>query len=303
MFAMKQRTVKNSYSFSGRCLHTGTQSCVRVQPAAENIGIVFRRVSDGALLPALASYVASTARSTTLEHDGFSVQTVEHLLSALYGLGVDNAVIDVDGVEIPILDGSASRYIEAITADGLRIQDAERRCLELASPVFVENENGSWIKVEPDETPSYELTVDFNSKVLGVQTAYYDSDSDYSKEIGICRTFVFFHEIEYLFANNLIKGGDVDNAIVIVEHPVTQEQVDAVASKMGKSGMKVRPDGYLDNLVLHFPNECGRHKMLDLLGDLSLAGGRLKTKVTAYKPGHGINTKAAAAIMNNLKNI
>lgn len=299
---MKQQTLKRSYTFSGKCLHTGTNSTIVVSPAPANSGIRFRRKTDGAELPALATYVTSTARSTTLEKDGFSVQTVEHILSALYGMGVDNAVIEVDGVEMPILDGSARYYVEAIAADGLVAQDAERKYLDIKEEVYVTNEKtGSWVKIEPADAPSFQITVDFGSRVLGVQTASFDESVDYAKEIGVCRTFVFFHEIEFLFANNLIKGGDVDNAIVIVEHPVTDAQVEAIASKMGREKMTVRPDGYLSNLTLHYPNECGRHKLLDLLGDLSLAGGRLNAKVTAFKPGHGINTQAAAAAIEKIK--
>ena len=299
---MKQQTLKRSYTFSGKCLHTGTNSTIVVSPAPANSGIRFRRKADGAELPALATYVTSTARSTTLEKDGFSVQTVEHILSALYGMGVDNAVIEVDGVEMPILDGSARYYVEAIAADGLVAQDAERKYLDIKEEVYVTNEKtGSWVKIEPADAPSFQITVDFGSRVLGVQTASFDESVDYAKEIGVCRTFVFFHEIEFLFANNLIKGGDVDNAIVIVEHPVTDAQVEAIASKMGREKMTVRPDGYLSNLTLHYPNECGRHKLLDLLGDLSLAGGRLNAKVTAFKPGHGINTQAAAAAIEKIK--
>lgn len=301
MVAMKQQTLKKSYTFTGKCLHTGTTSRIVVSPAPAGSGIRFRRASDGAEIPALACYVTSTARSTTIEKDGFSVQTVEHILSALYGMGVDNAVIEVDGIEIPILDGSARLYVEAFQADGLAEQDEERKYLDIKEEVFVSNETGSWIKIEPAKEPSFYVKVDFSSAVLGVQTASYDADTDYAKEIGCCRTFVFFHEIEYLFSNNLIKGGDVDNAIVIVEHPVSQAQVDAVAAKMGKAGMSVRPDGYLSNLELHFPNECGRHKLLDLLGDLSLAGGRLNARISAYKPGHGINTQAASAVLKVLK--
>lgn len=299
---MKQQTLKKSYTFAGKCLHTGTLSRIVVSPAPANSGIRFKRSSDGVEIPALARYVTSTARSTTIEKDGFSVQTVEHILSALYGMGVDNAVVEVDGVEIPILDGSARLYVEAFKADGFQEQEEDRKYLDITEEVFVTNEKtGSWVKIEPASAPSFEITVDFGSRVLGVQKASYDERTDYATQIGICRTFVFFHEIEFLFANNLIKGGDVDNAIVIVEHPVSEAQIEAIASKMGKPSMTVRPDGYLSNLSLHFPNECGRHKLLDLLGDLSLAGGRLNARVTAFKPGHGINTQAAAAVLNVLK--
>lgn len=298
---MKQHTLRNSYTFTGKCLHTGTVSRIVIAPAPANSGIRFKRASDGAEIPALASYVTSTARSTTLGKDGFSVQTVEHVLSALFGLGIDNATIEVEGVEIPILDGSANPYVQAIGSDGLQEQDAERKFLEITKEITVTNDKGSWVKITPADEPSFDITVDFGSRVLGVQKASFDGTVNYAKEIAPCRTFVFFHEIEFLFANNLIKGGDVDNAIVIVEHPVTEAQVDAVAAKMGRTGMSVRPDGYLSNLTLHYPNECGRHKLLDLIGDLSLSGGPLKAKITAYKPGHGINTQAAAEILNNLK--
>ena len=149
--------------------------------------------------------------------------------------------------------------------------------------------------------PSFDLTIDFNSKVLGVQSAHWDPSVTYAEEIGICRTFVFFHEIEYLFNNNLIKGGDVDNAVVIVEHPVSQEQLGRMASLFNVPMLGVRPDGYLDNITLRFPNECARHKLLDLMGDLRLAGGFLKARVTAYKAGHTINTRAAAAVSKSLK--
>ena len=296
---MLQQTLKNPYVFAGKGLHTGTFSRIVVSPTPANSGINFKRVSDGATLPALAQYVSSTARSTKLTCGDFSVQTVEHLLSALRGLGVDNALIEVDGVEVPILDGSARLYVEAILADGLVQQDAPRKCLEVKEEIEVKDEkSGSWIRISPSDVPSYDVTVDFGSRVLGVQSASFKPlDHQYSKEIAPCRTFVFFHEIEYLFANNLIKGGDVDNAIVIVEHPVTQEQVDNIAAKLGKSRIKVTPEGYLSNIELHYPNECCRHKMLDLVGDLSLCGAFLNAKVTAYKPGHGINTRAAACIL------
>jgi UDP-3-O-[3-hydroxymyristoyl] N-acetylglucosamine deacetylase/3-hydroxyacyl-[acyl-carrier-protein] dehydratase len=157
------------------------------------------------------------------------------------------------------------------------------------------------VRIEPADEFSYDITVDFNSRVLGVQNAQWDSSVLYQEEIGVCRTFVFFHEIEFLFKNNLVKGGDVDNAIVIVEHPVTEEQVSHMSQLFNIPALKVREDGYLSNLVLRFPNECARHKLLDLIGDLRLAGGFLKAKVTAEKAGHGINTQAAKAIRENIK--
>ena len=154
----------------------------------------------------------------------------------------------------------------------------------------------TWVKVTPADAPSYDITVDFNSHVLGVQSATWDLTKDYANEIGPCRTFVFFHEVEFLFANNLVKGGDVDNAIVIVEHPVTDEQLDRMATLFNQPKLGVSESGYLSNLKLHFPNECGRHKLLDMIGDMRLAGGYLNAKVTAFKPGHTINTNTAKAV-------
>ena len=217
--------------------------------------------------------------------------------SSLTGMGVDNALIDIDNVEVPILDGSAKPYIDAIWKDGFFLQDKPRHYIELKETVEIFNpEKGSFVRIEPAEEFSYNIKIDFNSKVLGVQRAQWDPSVVYAEQIGICRTFVFFHEIEYLFNNGLVKGGDVDNAIVIVEHPVTDEQVGRLASLFGIPALQVKENGYLNNLELRFENECARHKLLDLIGDLRLCGGFLKAKVTAEKSGHGINTTAAKAL-------
>ena len=303
---LKQQTVGKSYSFEGKGLHTGKVSRITVNPAPVDYGIRFRRtdIGEDAIIDAVAGNVSSTARSTTISKDDISVMTIEHLMSALTGMGVDNALVDIDNVEVPILDGSAKPYIDAMWQDGKGIveQDAPRKYLELASSVEIKNEEtGAYVRIEPADVPSFDLTIDFNSKVLGVQSAHWDPSVTYAEEIGICRTFVFFHEIEYLFNNNLIKGGDVDNAVVIVEHPVSQEQLGRMASLFNVPMLGVRPDGYLDNITLRFPNECARHKLLDLMGDLRLAGGFLKARVTAYKAGHTINTSAAAAGSKSLK--
>lgn len=303
---LKQQTVGKSYSFEGKGLHTGKVSRITVNPAPVDYGIRFRRtdIGEDAIIDAVAGNVSSTARSTTISKDDISVMTIEHLMSALTGMGVDNALVDIDNVEVPILDGSAKPYIDAMWQDGKGIveQDAPRKYLELASSVEIKNEEtGAYVRIEPADVPSFDLTIDFNSRVLGVQSAHWDPSVTYAEEIGICRTFVFFHEIEYLFNNNLIKGGDVDNAVVIVEHPVSQEQLGRMASLFNVPMLEVRPDGYLDNITLRFPNECARHKLLDLMGDLRLAGGFLKARVTAYKAGHTINTRAAAAVSKSLK--
>lgn len=296
---MKQYTLNRACQFHGKGLHTGRIADMVVKPAPENTGIVFLRKDIGAeaYVKALAENVSSTARSTTISEGEVSVSTIEHLMSALTGMGIDNAVVELDNVEVPILDGSALPYVKAFAEAGRKAQDAERVYVTLPDEVELKDEKtGSWVKVTPSDAPAFDITVDFNSHVLGVQNAVWTPDMDYAGEIGPCRTFVFFHEVEYLYANNLVKGGDVDNAIVIVEHPVSQEQLDRMAALFGQPKLGVSESGYLSNLKLHFPNECGRHKLLDMIGDMRLAGGYLNAKVTAFKPGHTINTNTAKAV-------
>ena len=296
-----QQTLIKSYSFEGKGLHTGKVAKMVVGPAPVNTGIVFRRVDlgDDVMVEALAENVSNTARSTTISKGAASISTIEHVMSALTGLGIDNAYIDIDNIEVPILDGSAKPYIDAMWKDGVQVQDQLRKYIEVKETVVVENENGSVVRIEPAEEFSYNIKIDFNSRVLGVQNAVWDSSIEYAEEVGVCRTFVFFHELQFLYANNLVKGGDVDNAIVIVEHPVTDDQVMQMTQLFNVPALKVREDGYLSNLVLRFPNECARHKLLDLIGDLRLSGGFLKAKVTAEKAGHGINTAAAKKLREN----
>ena len=297
-----QQTLRKSYSFEGKGLHTGKVAKMIINPAPEDTGIRFRRtdIGEDAYVDALAENVSSTARSTTISMGEASVATIEHVLSALTGMGVDNALIDIDNVEVPILDGSAKPYIDAIWADGFAVQDKPRRYIEIKETFEFVNEKGSTVRIEPAEDFSYTIKTDFNSRVLGVQHADWNPSIEYVREIGTCRTFVFFHELEFLYNNGLVKGGDVDNAIVIVEHPVSEEQVQRMSDLFGIPALKVREDGYLSNLVLRFPNECSRHKLLDLIGDLRLCGGFLKAKITAEKAGHGINTTAAKAIREAL---
>ena len=297
-----QQTLRKSYSFEGKGLHTGRIARMTINPAPADSGLRFRRtdIGEDAFVEALAENVSSTARSTTISKGDVSVATIEHVLSALTGMGVDNALIDIDNVEVPILDGSAKPYIDAIWADGFQEQDVERRYIEIKETIEVTNEKGSKVTIEPADEFSYSIGIDFNSRVLGVQNAVWNPTVLYPEEIGTCRTFVFFHEVEFLFNNGLVKGGDVDNAIVIVEHPVTKEQIARMSELFGQPTLEVREDGYLSNLVLRFPNECARHKLLDLIGDLRLAGGFLKAKITAFKAGHGINTTAARKIRENI---
>ena len=277
---------------------------MKLLPAPAGSGISFRRsdLRGKPVIEALAENVTNTARSTTISHNEALVVTIEHIMSALTGLGVDNAVIELDNIEVPILDGSARPYCEAILKDGLEDQGVPRQYIDVPQSLEIRDDrSGSWVRIDPSAAPSAEITVDFNSKILGIQSAHWDQGVNYAREIGVCRTFVFFHEIEYLFRNNLIKGGDVDNAIVIVENPVNEEQLSSISYLFNLPNIRITDEGYLNNLELHFPDECGRHKLLDLLGDLRLAGGYLNARITAYKPGHSINTKAAKALRALLK--
>lgn len=296
---MHQNTLKIEYSFEGIGLHTGKFAHLTLCPAPENTGIRFLRTDLGAdaFIDALAENVSNTARSTTISSGDAKAVTVEHLLSALTGLGVDNALIKLDNDEVPILDGSARLYAEAIHRDGLQPQGAPRKYIDIDREIEVRDEkSGAWVRITPAGEPSYDLTTDFNSRVLGVQRTHWDLSVDYADEFAPCRTFVFFHELLPLARMGLIKGGDIENAIVVAEHPVSDADLEEVCRLLGKPLMHVNKEGYLSNLILRFPDECGRHKMLDLLGDLRLAGGYLNATITAYKSGHTINTNAAKAL-------
>ena len=300
-----QQTLSRSFTFGGKGLHTGNIAKMTINPATEDYGIRFRRtdMAEDAFIEAVAENVSATTRSTTLTENGASVMTVEHLLSALTGMGIDNALIDIDNCEVPILDGSAKPYIDAIWKDGIVAQKAERKYIEIEKELVITSEKtGSSVVITPSDTLSYSVEIDFNSKVLGLQTAEWNPSTVYAEEIGTCRTFVFFHEIEYLFNNNLIKGGDVDNAIVIVENPVPDEQLQRLSELFNVPALQRCDNGYLNNLELRFPNECARHKLLDLIGDLRLAGGFLKANIRAVRPGHTINTNAAKALRELLGN-
>lgn len=299
-----QHTLSRTYIFRGHGLHTGKPVKMKVGPAPADAGITFLRsdLGEDCRVQAFAENVTTTTRSTTISAYAFSVVTIEHIMSALTGLGIDNALISLDNDEVPILDGSARLYVEAFKNDPLVDQGVSRHYITLPEAVEVQDEkSGAWVRIEPSDRPSFDVTVDFGSRVVGVQSAHWDEDVDYATEIAPCRTFVFFHEVEFLFKNNLIKGGDVDNAIVVVEHPVDPERIAALAGLLNKPALGVGESGYLNNLTLHFPDEIGRHKLLDLMGDMRLVGGWLNAKVTAFKPGHTINTMAAKAVRKLLK--
>lgn len=303
---MKQHTLIHPCSFEGKGLHTGKRAKMTLLPAPAGHGIVFHRIDLGpeAKVKADARMVASTARSTTLGRDGFTVSTVEHLMSALSAMAIDNLLIEIDNLEVPILDGSALPYVEAFLEAGIEEQQAERDYFTITEPFHLKDEStGSEIAILPADSFSTELTIDFDSKVLGVMKATFDSSTDYAKEVAPCRTFCFLHELEFLVANNLIKGGDMDNAIVIAERIPSPETIEKMKEFFGIKELQVTAGGYLDNVALHFDNECARHKLLDLIGDFALVGAPIRGKVIAYKSGHKINTTAARMLLEAVSNL
>ena len=289
----KQQTLGSSISFSGKGLHTGVVVNMTVNPAPENNGIVFRRVDiEGQpIVPALCEYVTDTSRGTTIECGEAKVSTIEHIVSALWSMGVDNAIIDIDGPETPIMDGSAREYVQRIGEVGIVEQQADRKYYEVTEKqVYTIPDKGVAIIIYPDDEFSVSVHVDYNSKVIGNQYATLDIYNDYVEDIAPCRTFVFLHELEPLLKMNLIKGGDLDNAIVVVENPVSDEQLEHLKRVFNKDDIKVS-GGYLNNLQLRANNELARHKLLDLLGDFALLGMRIKGRVWASRPGHYANTE------------
>ena len=270
---MKQHTLRQSLSFSGAGLHTGKPVNLRVSPAPIDFGIRFNRTDlrEAPAVPALVEYVGKTRRATSLSYKGVKVLTPEHLLSALSALGVDNALIDLDAPEVPILDGSACPYAEAIRASGLVEQDDERHFLVIEKPFVHEDpRSGSRIVFEPADETVFNVTIDFDSKVVGVQHAVFDAAADYLTEVAPARTFCFLQEVRLLLKLGLIRGGSLDNALVVDE----------------------QKGGYYGDRQPCFDNEPARHKLLDLIGDMSLAGRPILGRITAYKPGHKVNTQA-----------
>ncbi|WP_297411720.1 bifunctional UDP-3-O-[3-hydroxymyristoyl] N-acetylglucosamine deacetylase/3-hydroxyacyl-ACP dehydratase [uncultured Alistipes sp.] len=291
--SLKQQTLKAPISFSGKGLHTGVQVTMTVKPAPADTGIVFRRIDlEGSpAIPALCDYVVDTSRGTTIELNGARVATIEHIMSALWTLGVDNAEIEIDAPETPIMDGSAREYAAAIVETGLQEQAADRNYYQVTEKmVYTIPEKGVAIILYPDDEFSVSLHVDYNSKVIGNQYATFVPGDNYAAKIAPCRTFVFLHELEPLMNMNLIKGGDLDNAIVVVENPVSDEQLDHLKKIFNKQDIRIT-GGYLNNLELRFNNELARHKLLDLLGDFALLGRRIKGRVWATRPGHFANTE------------
>ena len=299
----KQKTIASEVSLKGKGLHSGTEVKVNIKPADVNFGYAFQRVDldNKPIIQATASNVVNTARGTTIMENDAHVMTIEHLCAALFGMDIDNAIIEITGPEIPILNGSSAPFISAIESVGVREQDAERIYYEIKEKISYKDEKGVSIEIFPDDHFSVDVHIDYNSKVLGYQFASLENISDFKEQISGCKTFVFLHEIEALAKNNLIKGGDLDNALVIIDNPMSQEELDRIADLFNKPHISVRPEGILNNTKLVFQNEPARHKLLDVIGDLSIIGTRIKGKVIARKPGHHANTEFAKIIQNKIK--
>ena len=303
----KQFTLKEKIVFNGVGLHTGESVVMEIHPAAESHGYKFQRLDvDGQpIIKADADLVVSTDRGTTLEANGAKVYTTEHVLAALYGMEVDNALITLTGPEIPIMDGSSLPFVKEIQRVGRTEQTADRLYLELTENIkWEDEERGIEFLAVPDKNYRLTVMVDYNSPALGTQHAHMYHIGEFEKEIAACRTFCFLKELEFLAQNNLIKGGSLDNAIVLVErNDVTQEELDRLAKLLGKENLTVNYEGIgvLNSLKLQFENEPARHKLLDIVGDLALVGRFIKGHILAARPGHSGNTRFAKVLKEEIK--
>jgi UDP-3-O-[3-hydroxymyristoyl] N-acetylglucosamine deacetylase/3-hydroxyacyl-[acyl-carrier-protein] dehydratase len=299
----KQTTIKNEVSLQGVGLHTGKEVKLTFKPAPANYGYAFRRIDlEGEpIIQADANLVADTQRGTTLEKNGVRIQTTEHVLAACVGLDIDNVCIELNAAEPPIMDGSSKYFIEALEKAEIVELDAEREEFIVKDIISLADDDGSEIILMPAENYQVTTMVDFGTKVLGTQNATLKSVSDFKNEISNSRTFSFLHEIEMLLDHGLIKGGDLNNAIVYVDKELSPNTVEKLKEAFGKEEIHIKPNGILDNLTLHHPNEAARHKLLDVIGDLALTGTRIRGKVIANKPGHTINTQFAKKLSKIIK--
>lgn len=301
---MKQLTLSKPFTLTGKGLHTGAMVEATVMPAPEGHGYKFQRtdLEGEPVIDALAENVVSTQRGTVIARGEISVSTIEHLMAALYASGVDNALIRVNAPEVPILDGSSKLWLEAINATGLTEQKAEKDFYVVKHKIELADEaTGSKILILPDDEFSVEVKVNFESPVLSNQYASMEHINEFETEIAGARTFVFVREIEPLVRAGYIKGGDLDNAIVIYDSPLSQESLDKIADTMGVEHHTVDGFGYINPKPLAHDNEPARHKLLDIIGDIALIGRPLKGKIIATKPGHGINTRMAKDIRRDIK--
>lgn len=299
-----QQTIKDEVTISGAGIHTGQSVTIRLKPAEPNTGINFQRIDlpNQPVVKADVDNVIETNRSTTIESHGARISTIEHLMAALVGMQIDNVLIEIDGEEVPILDGSSQPFVETLEKTGTKQQSAKKIYYSIEHNITFSDEEK---KVEMVALPynGYRINtlIDFNSPVLGTQHAALKKISDFNKEIASSRTFCFFHELELLLANDLIKGGDINNAIVVVDKPVTKEQVMRISKIFNKKDVKVSESGILNNLELRSPNEPARHKLLDVVGDLALVGYPFKAHIIANRPGHASNIKFAKKIKDHIR--
>ena len=297
----KQTTIKSSVSLKGVGIHTGKDVKLSFKPADPDTGYVFKRLDlDGSpSIEALSKYVINTQRGTTLEKNGVKLKTIEHVLAALVGLEIDNVLIEINAEEPPIMDGSSKYFVDALENAGVLVLDALRKEYIIKDIItYKDSKNGSEITIIPSD--SYQITamVDYETNVLGTQNATLSKLSDFKDDFSNARTFSFLHEIEMLLENDLIKGGDLNNAIVYVDKKISNETMKKLKKAFNKDKVSVKSNGILDNLNLHYSNEAARHKLLDIMGDLALIGRRIRGKVIAKKPGHFINTEFAKKISN-----
>ncbi len=300
----KQKTIKSEITLAGVGLHTGNTVSMTLKPAPINHGFAFSRVDlEGSpTIEAKAEYVVTTQRGTNLEKNGVKIQTSEHVLAAAVGLDIDNLLIEIDASEPPIMDGSSKYFVEALEKAGIQEQEAyieEYVVKEVIS--YRDEKTGSEIILMPSDEYQITTMVDFGTKILGTQNATLDHISDFKEEIADARTFSFLHEIEMLLENDLIKGGDLNNAIVYVDKELSENTMLKLKKAFKKDNIAVKPNGILDNLTLRWANEAARHKLLDVIGDLALAGIRIRGKVIANKPGHLINTQFAKKLAKIIK--
>jgi len=299
-----QKTIRNSVSVSGVGIHTGVTTNMTLKPAEANTGIRFIRIDllDKTVIKADVDNVFSTERSTGLKNEKAEINTVEHILAAVVGFEIDNLIIEVDNIEIPILDGSSKKFTELIKQTGTTELNVKRDFFEIKRKItFADKKSGTVLIATPADEYSMEVEINYNSEILGIQKAAISSIKEFNSEITSSRTFCFLHELEILLANNLIKGGDVNNAIVIAEEEITEEKLNKLATAFNKSDIKVGEGGVLNNLKLRHENEPARHKLLDVIGDLALVGKPIKGKITAYKPGHKSNTEFAKQLKKIMK--
>ena len=304
METTKQKTLKGSFSLFGKGLHTGLNLTVTFNPAPENTGYIIQRIDleDQPTIEAVAEKVVDTQRGTVLAQGDVRVSTVEHGLSALFAMGIDNCLIQVNGPEFPILDGSAAMYVEKINQVGIEEQNAQKDYYIIRKKIEIKDEkSGACITILPDDQFSITAMCSFDSKFINSQFATLDSMEKYEKEIAAARTFVFVRDIEPLLQANLIKGGDLDNAIVIYERQTTQERLDMLADMLHVPHMDANNLGYIQHKPLVWENECTRHKLLDIIGDMALIGKPIKGRIVATRPGHTINNKFARLMRKEIK--